>query len=151
MEFRYFACRLFVAVTVRRLCPGPYVSDDKSWTVLNWKILLTTISDVVRMGRKFIDTIQEKTVWEKDILLVTSNFSFSHNVFYTSLRFELWLISMINSSSLCYGLTKFQCRCMAMAYPYGNTESAYRSIRPSFYSFFYLFDLDLCNYWTSFI
>ena len=32
-------------------------------------------------GGKLIDTIKGKTLWEKEKLLVTSNFSFSHSVF----------------------------------------------------------------------
>ena len=52
--------------------------NDKFYTLSNWKSL-QTISDLMEMAENF--PIGWKTLWEKEKLLVTSNFSFSHSVF----------------------------------------------------------------------
>ena len=43
------------------------------------KSLQTTISNLTRMEKS--SSYEQKTLWEKEKLLVTSNFSFSHSVF----------------------------------------------------------------------
>ena len=45
----------------------------------NWKSSQTTISNYMKMAKT--SPTGYKTLWEKDKLLVTSNFSFSHRVF----------------------------------------------------------------------
>ena len=45
----------------------------------NWKSLQTTISNLKKMEDSSTNGL--KTLWEKEKLLVTSNFSFSHSVF----------------------------------------------------------------------
>ena len=45
----------------------------------NWKSLQTTIPNLIKMPEIYPNS--EKTLWEKEKLLVTSNFSFSHSVF----------------------------------------------------------------------
>ena len=53
--------------------------DDKFWTLPNCKNLQTTISNLMKMTECYPN--RYKTLWEKEKLLVTSNFSFSHSVF----------------------------------------------------------------------
>ena len=51
----------------------------KFLTLPNWKTLQMTISNLMKMEES--SSNRYKTLWEKEKLLVTSNFSFSHNVF----------------------------------------------------------------------
>ena len=53
--------------------------DDKFKTLPNWKSLQTTISNLMKMAESYPNGL--KTLREKEKLLVTSNFSFSHSVF----------------------------------------------------------------------
>ena len=48
-------------------------------TVPNWKSLQTTFQNMMKLENNL--PIGQKTLWEKEKLLVTSNFSFSHKVF----------------------------------------------------------------------
>ena len=52
---------------------------DKFETLPNSNCLQMTISGMTKMGESYPN--REKTLWEKEKLLVTSNFSFSHSVF----------------------------------------------------------------------
>ena len=60
----------------RQYIPFPY---DKFLTQPNWKSLQTKISMLMKIAERFPN--MSKTLLEKEKLLVTSNFSFSHNVF----------------------------------------------------------------------
>ena len=53
--------------------------NDKFWTLPNSKSLQMTISNLMKMAETSPNGL--KTLWEKEKLLVTSNFSFSHSVF----------------------------------------------------------------------
>ena len=53
--------------------------NDKFGTLPNWKSLQTTILNFMKMSESSLKWL--KTLWEKEKLLVTSNFSFSHSVF----------------------------------------------------------------------
>ena len=53
--------------------------NDKFYMIPNLNSLQTTISNVIKMA--VISPNEQKTLWEKEKLLVTSNFSFSHSVF----------------------------------------------------------------------
>ena len=53
--------------------------DDKFYKLPNRKSLQTTILSLMKMGESSPKGL--KTLWEKEKLLVTSNFSFSHSVF----------------------------------------------------------------------
>ena len=53
--------------------------NDKFWTLPNLMSMQTTTLNFMKMAESFSNG--QKTVWEKEKLLVTSNFSFSHSVF----------------------------------------------------------------------
>ena len=53
--------------------------DDKFEALPNWKSLQIAISNLTKMVESYPSG--KKTLWEKEKLLVTSNFSFSHSVF----------------------------------------------------------------------
>ena len=55
------------------------LSQTTNFRLLNWKRLQTTISKLMKMAESSPNGC--KTLWEKEKLLVTSNFSFSHSVF----------------------------------------------------------------------
>ena len=57
---------------------NPY-PNEKFYTLPNWKSLQMTISNVMKIAESSPNDY--KTLWEKEKLLVSSNFSFSHNVF----------------------------------------------------------------------
>ena len=72
---------------IRMTCPVPDytdiypLSDGKFWPVVTLKSSPKTLADVVTMEEILSITVREKTLSEKDKLLVTSNFSYSLNVF----------------------------------------------------------------------
>ena len=53
--------------------------NDQFQTLPHSKSLRTKIFSLIKMAESFPNG--EKTLWEKEKLLVTSNFSFSHSVF----------------------------------------------------------------------
>ena len=59
-------------------CINPF-PNDKFWTLPNTKILQMTISKLMKMAES--SSNGEKTLWEKEKLLIMCNFSFSHSVF----------------------------------------------------------------------
>ena len=65
----------FLNLSLLQLNPFP---NDKFWLPY-WKSLQTTISKWIKMAESSQD--HWKTVWKKEKLLITSNFSFSHSVF----------------------------------------------------------------------
>ena len=60
----------------REINPFPH---NKFWTLPNSKCLQTTNLNMVKMAES--SPKGQKTLWDKEKLLVTSNFSFSHSVF----------------------------------------------------------------------
>ena len=52
--------------------------NNKFWTLPNWKSLQTTNSNLTEMAESYPNW--QKSLWEKEKLLITSNFSFSHSV-----------------------------------------------------------------------
>ena len=68
----------FVISLVFELTFNPF-PNDKFWTLPNWKSLQTTIQNLTKIAE--CSPKQKKTLWQKEKLLVMSNFSFSHSVF----------------------------------------------------------------------
>ena len=64
--------------TMKTMLIHPF-PNDKFQTLPNLKSLQTAISNLMKMAESFSSKL--KTLWEKEKLLVTSNFSFSHSVF----------------------------------------------------------------------
>ena len=62
--------------TILNFNPFP---NDKFQTLPNWKILQTAISNLMKMAERSPNGW--KKLWEKEKLLIMSNFSFSHSVF----------------------------------------------------------------------
>ena len=55
------------------------LSQTTNFRLPNWKSLQTTISNLIKMEESFSNGL--KTLGEKEKLVVTSNFSFSHSVY----------------------------------------------------------------------
>ena len=115
MGSRYFARRFFVVIRL-------FVGSVRSLIIRTLTIVRRQILNCLKLkefadnsfrcgknGEKFVDTIEWKTLREKEKLLVTSNFSFSLNVFHKFLWFGLRIISIKNPSSSCHKLTGFYC------------------------------------------
>ena len=84
--------------------------DDKFHMLPNWKSLQTTISTLMKLAENSPNL--KKTLWEKEKLLIMSNFSFSHSVFkklvlqtYLKPRFVWERVSHIHpmSDTFCFG------------------------------------------------
>ena len=75
---KMYLYKIFVLSSLRKEGGGGGGALTLSQTT-NWKRLQTTISNLVKMAESTPN--RWKTLWEKEKLLVTSNFSFSHNVF----------------------------------------------------------------------
>ena len=78
-------CSIFVTFSFRRLTRGPTTQLQ----IVIFKILFLLLSNPFPKKPWFVRvciTSLTKTLWEKEKLLVTSNFSFSHSVFSYILR-----------------------------------------------------------------
>ena len=71
----------------------------------NWKSLQMTISDLTKMAESYPD--RKKTLWEKEKLLVTSNFSFSHSVFKRLVSQGHQKVSLCGNGLTLYQTTNF--------------------------------------------
>ena len=74
-------------------------------TLPNWKSLQTTASNLTKMAENYPNG--KKTLWEKEKLLVTSNFSFSHCVFKRLVSQRRQKVSLCGNGLTLYQMPKF--------------------------------------------
>ena len=80
--------------------------DNEFQTLPNWKSLQTTISNLTKMAERYPN--RWKTLWEKEKLLVTSNFSFSHSVFKRLVSQGRQKVSLCGNGLICKFLKLFR-------------------------------------------
>ena len=73
------ASNLYCLLFAKCFLPLNPFPDNNFYTLPNWKSLQTTILNSMIIAES--SPKGYKTLWEKEKLLITSNFSFSHSVF----------------------------------------------------------------------